>query len=204
MDGILYEALPGRQVLTLAASVLFQLPLVRELALWTRCIDASKPVAMRALKAGNSLMVLPGGTMEQIRTQFGQEEVHLRPSFVKLALEAGTALVPCYVFGCVDLYKTSSALFSLRERIRKSFGACIPLYSGSVGVLPRRVPLDVVFGEPLEFEPCAQPGKATDEEVGVALRAYVEALERLFDEHKGSFGYADRKLRIHVQQDRGR
>ena len=57
MDGMLYAALPGRQVFTLSASVLFSLPLVRELCLWTRCIDASKPVAARALQRGLSLMV---------------------------------------------------------------------------------------------------------------------------------------------------
>ena len=37
------------QVLTLAASVLFALPLVRELVLWTRCIDAGKRTASKAL-----------------------------------------------------------------------------------------------------------------------------------------------------------
>jgi len=202
MDGMLYAAFPNREVLTLAASVLFQLPLVRELALWTRCIDASKAVALRAFKKGHSVMVLPGGTMEQIRTTFGREEVHLRSGFVRLALEAGAALVPCYVFGCVDLYKTSSAFFRLREKIRKATGACIPLYSGSIGVLPRQVPLNVVFGEPLELAACAQPGKPTDDEVAAALRMYVEALERLFDTNKESFGYGSRKLVIQVQHDR--
>ena len=59
MDGLLYEALPGRKVVTLAASVLFTLPLVRELCLWTRCIDASKKVAARALSRGLSLQVPP-------------------------------------------------------------------------------------------------------------------------------------------------
>ena len=59
MDGLLYEALPGRKVVTLAASVLFTLPLVRELCLWTRCIDASKKVASRALSRGLSLQVPP-------------------------------------------------------------------------------------------------------------------------------------------------
>jgi len=199
MDGIMYEAFPDRDVLALVSNVLFKLPLVREMALWTRSIDARKAVALRAFEKGHSVMVLPGGTMEQIRTKFGHEEVHLRPGFVRLALEAGAALVPCYVFGCVDLYKTSSALFWLREKIRKHVGACIPLYSGSVGVLPRRVPLDVVFGEPLELPACAEPGKATEEEVAAALQLYIEALERLFDAHKERFGYGDRKLAIQTQ-----
>lgn len=105
MDGLLYEALPGRTLLTLGASVLFMLPLVRELCLWTRCIDARKAVAARALKKGHSLMVIPGGEAEQLRTQTGVEEVYLskRVGFVKLAMQHGAALVPCYAFGTVDL-----------------------------------------------------------------------------------------------------
>jgi len=106
MDGLLYEALPGREVLTLAASVLFALPLVRELVLWTRCIDAGKRTASKALSKGCSLAVIPGGEAEQMRTQTGVEEVYLtkRAGFVKLAMQQRAALVPCYAFGTVDLY----------------------------------------------------------------------------------------------------
>jgi len=196
MDGILYEALPDRHVLTLAASVLFRLPLVRELSLWTRCIDASRPVAERALRRGHSLMVLPGGEREQIRTRFQKEEVFL-PSmgFVKLALKEGAVLVPCYVFGCVDLYKTYSFLHGPREWLRKKFRVCVPLYSGSIGVLPRRVPLNVVCGAPLDIA-CATPGQPTDDEVSAACKTYVEALKQLFDTHKEEFGYGERELTV--------
>ena len=75
MDGMLYAALPGRTVLSLAASVLFSLPFVREVCLWTRCIDARKAVAARALRQGHSLLVIPGGEAEQMRTAPGVEEV---------------------------------------------------------------------------------------------------------------------------------
>lgn len=89
MDGLLYQALPGREVLTLGASVLFSLPFVRELVLWTRCIDASKHVAARALRRGLSLQVIPGGEAEQMRTQTGVEEVFLakRFGFIKLSMQ---------------------------------------------------------------------------------------------------------------------
>ena len=44
------------EVLTLSASVLFYIPMVRELALWTRCIDARKSVATKALKKKRSFL----------------------------------------------------------------------------------------------------------------------------------------------------
>jgi len=197
MDGIMYEALPGRPLFTLAATVLFCVPIIRELCLWTRCIDARKQVALRALRKGHSLMVIPGGEKEMIDTKSGVEEVYLktRKGFVKLALEADAALVPTYVFGCVDLYDTYTAFFAPREWLRKTFGVCIPLYRGTFGFIPKRVPCDVVMGEPLEVT-CAVPGAPTDEEVSAAHDAYVRALCALFDQHKGRFGYSERELKV--------
>jgi len=202
MDGMLHKAMPSREILVLAASVLFKLPLVRELCLWSRCIDASRPVAERALRRGHSLMVLPGGELEQIRTTFQKEEVCLTSvGFVKLALQANTPLVPCYVFGCVDLYKTYSFLYGPREWLRKKFRICIPIFSGSIGVLPRRVPVQVVFGEPLTLQ-CAVPGKPSDEEVADGVNKYVAALKGLFDEYKAQYGYGDRELTIELPSAR--
>ena len=152
LDGMLYEALPHRNVLTLSASVLFHLPLVRELSLWTRCIDARKSVACRALRKGHSLMV------------------------IKIALQERAAVAPCYVFGCVDLYKTFTGFLKApREWLRKSFGICIPLYYGALGLLPLRHPVHVVMGAPIEFE-CKVAGFPSDEEVQQAHAKYVAAL----------------------------
>ena len=77
MDGLLYAIFPKRKILTLAASVLFAIPLVRELTLWTRCIDARKKYASRALGRGCSLLVLPGGEAEQIATRHGRDQCFL-------------------------------------------------------------------------------------------------------------------------------
>eukprot|EP00434_Breviolum_minutum_P003622 symbB.v1.2.003190.t1/scaffold158.1/size292703/3 len=141
--------------------------MVRELALWTRCIDARKSVATKALKKKRSLMVIPGGEQEQIRTVEGKEEVFLkkRLGFIKLALEQQAAVVPCYAFGCVDLYATYTKLFfSPREWLRKTFGVCIPVYRGAFGFLPLRKPVHLVLGKPLELK-CKVSGAPTDEEV---------------------------------------
>eukprot|EP00416_Gambierdiscus_australes_P018900 CAMPEP_0171072034 /NCGR_PEP_ID=MMETSP0766_2-20121228/10632_1 /TAXON_ID=439317 /ORGANISM="Gambierdiscus australes, Strain CAWD 149" /LENGTH=323 /DNA_ID=CAMNT_0011528593 /DNA_START=126 /DNA_END=1097 /DNA_ORIENTATION=- len=196
-DGLLYDALPEREVLTLSATVLFYIPLVRELALWTRCVDARRQVAAAALARGKSLMVLPGGELEQIRTRAGKEEVCLskRLGFVRLALQERAALVPCYAFGCVDLYRTYGVLEAPREWLRKRLGICIPLYRGLIGSLPKHQPVNVVMGQP--FEPaCAVPGSPTNEEVVAAHSAYVAALRQLFDERKAEFGYEKRQLEV--------
>jgi hypothetical protein len=42
-----------------------------------RRVDASRAVAARALQRGRSLMVIPGGEAEQLRTRKGVEELYL-------------------------------------------------------------------------------------------------------------------------------
>ena len=130
MESMLHEAMPGRRCFVLAASLLFALPLVRELVLWTRCIDARKAV-------GHSLLVVPGGEAEQ--------ELYLaRIGFVKLAMQHGAALVPCYAFGTVDLYDVSPAqhaanakgfLWTLSKRYGVHTGPPVPNTRSAGGTL---------------------------------------------------------------------
>ena len=124
-----------------------------------------------------------------------------RFGFVKLALQQGAALVPAYAFGTVDLYEVTPAqheanasglLWALHRRL----GVALPRYSGSLGFVPRRVPVDLVVGAPLAlpFAALETPGQPTDAEVRAAHGAYVAALRLLFDAHKGALGYGDREL----------
>ena len=133
-DGLLAHVLPqtASNVRTLAATVLSVIPVVREMALWTGCVDASKPVAKRCLRQGLSLYIFPGGQQEQLRTTHGKEIVYVkrRKGFVKLALEFGVPLVPAYVFGASDLYRTSSFALSARLAMVKWTGISITLGSG--------------------------------------------------------------------------
>ena len=199
-DALLYAALPGRTVLCLSASVLFALPFVRQLCLWTRCIDASKPVAARALKKGHSLLVIPGGEAEQMRTRPGVEDVFLakRFGFVKLAMQQGAALVPCYAFGVVDLYDATEKQIATNSkgflwRLSKNYGVAMPRFQGVFGYLPKRVPNDLVFGEPFS-PPCKEKGAPTDAEVAAGHAAYIAALRKLFNDNKDRFGFGDREL----------
>ena len=207
VDGMMHTAFervwrcaPGR---TLSASILFKIPFVRSVALKTGCVDASRPTAERCLRAGHSVLVLPGGELEQLETICGRERVYLkkRAGFVRLAIVHGTPLVPAYVFGSSDLYHTSRALHGLRVWISHALHIAIPLYWGRLGLyivpspvgFPRRVPQQIVFGDPIRFETQASP---TKEYVAACHAQFVDALERLFDAHKAEFGYADRSLEV--------
>lgn len=199
LDGQLLELLPTLRgkIRWLAASVLFRLPIVRELTLWTGCVSAHRSVAESVLRNGLSIGVIPGGEHEQLHTRYRHESVYLKKrfGFVKLALRFGVPLVPAYVFGCVDLYYTSNFLLSLRGALVRSLGVCVPICYGACGVpmAPLPTSINIVIGKPLKLARIPQP---TDEDVARALDQYVAALRELFNANKAKFGYADRELEV--------
>ena len=188
------------KIRSLAASVLFHLPFIRELTLWTGCISASRSVASSALKNGRTIIVLPGGEAEQLLTKRGREIVYLksRKGFVRLAMMHKVPVVPVYVFGANDLFETSDRWYNARYWLVKSYGVCIPLSRGLLGSLcPLPVKNTVVFGEPVAYhgpEWVKGGGEPTREEVDRAHGDFMERLEALFEEEKGKYGCGDRKI----------
>lgn len=188
-------AYPGIDFRVLTATAAFRVPLIREMWLWSYCIDASKPVATRALRAGTSLLLYPGGEKEQLLTVRGRHRVFLnsRKGFIKLALQHGCSLVPVYVFGETDLYTHWGCALGLRTWIVKRLGAAIVLLSGSCGLLPHRTSLTSVSGPPIHVPRVADPTQRQIDELHVR---YVRALLELFDSTKATHGYADARLEI--------
>jgi hypothetical protein len=96
----LYPFLRGK-VVGLVATVLFFLPLVRELFLSMGTRDASRQVAEQTLEEGNSIYLIVGGEAESLRSLPGTDEVVAagkgRKGFVRLALRKNALLVPVYM-----------------------------------------------------------------------------------------------------------
>jgi 1-acyl-sn-glycerol-3-phosphate acyltransferase len=201
MDGMLDQVFPNvyHKIRTLGASVLLMIPLVREIFVWTSGIDASRAVAEKALDKGYSLVVLPGGEAEQIRTVYQKERVYLknRKGFLKLAMRKGVPVVPVYVFGASDYYQTSNALLGPRLWLVKNMGVCIPFAVGLWGSVfcPRPVRTTIVVGEPLTFA-FQNPKNPSIEELDDAHKLFCTSLVDLFDQHKGPLGYRDRTLEL--------
>lgn len=200
MEGMLSTVFPKSYLnfRTLAASVLFHIPVVREFCLWTGCVNAARTVAERALDNGRSIVVLPGGEREQLATVEGRESVYLekRKGFVKLALRKGALLVPMYVFGTVDHHHVSRRFFALRQWLMINTGVCIMFQTGMWwSNCPFPVKTTMVVGPPIDFQ-IKTEGKPTDEEVVEAHQLFCAALVTLFNKHKGPLGYGDRTLVI--------
>ena len=207
MDGMMYDHFADTfnksPIRTLAASVLFKIPGVRQACLATSCVDASRKTAEHNLKKGRSLLILPGGEDEQIATIYGKERVFLRKrmGFIKLAIRFGVPVTPAYVFGSSDCYYTSSLFLGLRKTVMKALRICLPIYWGQLGCIaypnplgfPLRVPQNIVFGDPILFPQDDSPEK---EVVSAAHAQFVTALTKLFNDHKKDYGFGDRELEV--------
>lgn len=187
---------------TLAASVLFKAPFVREMAAWLGVRSVSREVFQSSLRADGAVVVCPGGQGEMCEHVGGLSEDVItlctkHKGFVRMAIEERAKLVPVVVFG-----ESSSWRNVLRHPGRyfySRFRLAMPLFAvGYLGFLPipARVPLTFVIGAPMSVpEPDAR-GEARESDVLKTHRAYYDEIARLFHEHREESGFTNLRLEI--------
>ena len=150
-------------------------------------IDASRASVHAALRRGKSVAMVIGGARESLDSRRGTYELTLRrrQGFVRLALEGGVPIVPCFAFGETSVYRTCQAplLRALQLRFLRLLKFAPVLFCGRacLPLLPLRAPLCTVVGEPLEMPRLPSPSAA---DVARHHERYVAALQELFDRHK--------------------
>lgn len=190
---------PGLRYPRLAmASVMFRIPVLRDLFLSYGAIDAGRRTLTKAFECGEDVILVPGGSQEVLLMQPGEDTVYLekRKGFVRLALQQGVDLVPTYCFGAVDAYSQVQipAFKRMMSRIVSAFQFVIPVYWGYFfSPVPYRRDQTMVVGSPIPVKKVAEP---TKEQVDELHAVYVTALRDLFDKHKEELGFGDRSLRV--------
>jgi 1-acyl-sn-glycerol-3-phosphate acyltransferase len=187
---------PGIDFRTLTASAALKLPLLRELFLWTDCIDARRESARKALARNLSLFVYPGGEREQLMTTRFREQLYIkdRKGFIRLALEEGADVVPAYLFNHNDMYENVEFGIGFRRWIQRKFKVAVPIFYGRLFMMPYPVKALMVVGQPIRVEaPVANPTAAQIDQVHAK---YVEELIGLFEKYKARAGVPDRKLEL--------
>mmetsp|Transcript_1954 Transcript_1954/g.2415 ORF Transcript_1954/g.2415 Transcript_1954/m.2415 type:complete len:375 (+) Transcript_1954:122-1246(+) len=174
----------------LVASIMFRIPVVRELFLNMGYVDASRKVAHKVLSNGRNITVCTGGEEESMRTVVGKDCVVLkkRKGFVRLAISHGAALVPVFGIGNNDLFQTYSFLIDFRMWLQKKTGIALPIFHGRFGTpLPYRREINVVIGDPIHIDPKHIPDqkgdKPSDDIVNLYHAKYIEALKTLHKKH---------------------
>jgi 2-acylglycerol O-acyltransferase 2 len=192
------KLLPGVHPPTLSASIVFQIPFMRDLLLWTGLREVTRKTFIRTLKERRSLVVVPGGQAELVEThKFAEQKCALytgHKGFVRLALQEGAHLTPILVFGEVTSLRNFVDTPTLHRWTYKILGFPLPyIIGGKLGVLPfpSREGLRFVIGTPLEPPATYRQGSVpTEEEVSEYHRNFYLKSKEMWNTHKKDFqGY---------------
>jgi len=191
----LFPEIPIRCV---AADVVFSVPIAREAVIAVGGISASRSSCINALLQGNSLAILIGGAAEMLECEPDREDevlcLNSRKGFVRLALEYGCHLVPCYCFGVTELYQQMTSAKSLRlwflkySRIGCTFGVGRSCYN----LLPKQRPLYLVIGAPITVE---KKPNYSEEDVEKLHSRYLVEIENIYNQWKDKLHY-NKELKI--------
>ena len=183
-----------------AAPVVLNIPLVGPMLRSIGYVAAKGTAISGALKQGSSVgIVLDGiaGMFQHGDARTEQGFVKQRKAIAAIALKAGCPIVPVYGFGHTSLWSVVTDPLGLLEGISVALNVSVCPFYGRWGWplgAPRRAPLLVAFGEPIEAgAPVANPSK---EEVAAMHARLLEGFTRTFEEHKGEYGWAERELKL--------
>ncbi|AIN99536.1 diacylglycerol acyltransferase, putative [Leishmania panamensis] len=183
-------------VSTHIASVVFNVPLLRDFNLRLGALSVCRRTVEASLKRGNSVLIVTGGQAEMLHTQVSAKRLTLitqHTGFVRLAIASRVPLVPLLCFGENNVLGLLQ--FPRIQRISlKLFGFPFPIILfGRFGLpLPFRTPLTLVVGSPLTIPEDADENNSDD--VRRVSEAYFQSLKELFYRHRAGAGYPDMEL----------
>eukprot|EP00468_Gymnochlora_sp_CCMP2014_P001006 CAMPEP_0167740318 /NCGR_PEP_ID=MMETSP0110_2-20121227/207_1 /TAXON_ID=629695 /ORGANISM="Gymnochlora sp., Strain CCMP2014" /LENGTH=306 /DNA_ID=CAMNT_0007624191 /DNA_START=142 /DNA_END=1062 /DNA_ORIENTATION=+ len=202
--GIGYEAYAqylieqGFEPLLAGADVVFQIPLVRRLLQVHGATRVTKTEIKRSLARKfpqNIVTLAVGGIAEMFceETPDGKGEIIVakrRKGHIKLALETGASILPCYTFGANQFITRISKRGSIFEKVSRKIRASIFLWLDAFyipfGFIPKQVPMLVVVGAPIEF-----PDKMdtpSQRQIDEYHEKYLTSMTALFDKYKSRLG----------------
>ncbi|CAG7833503.1 unnamed protein product, partial [Allacma fusca] len=150
-------------------------------------------------EGGHAAVLVPGGAPEALDSHPGREirvHVNRRKGFIKMAIRNGAPLVPVFSFGETKIYDQvpnpeGSAIRKLQDTLTKILGLAPVFFVGrgifqyTFGLVPKRHPIYVVVGTPVETVRMAHP---TQEAIDETHKRYADALMDLFNKYKGVYG----------------
>ncbi|MFO1464259.1 MAG: lysophospholipid acyltransferase family protein [bacterium] len=171
----------GRLPRMLGAKFLFQVPLLRHIALQVGALDANHRNAKAALRGGDLVMVAPGGIYEALLVHPGMRTVpwYGRYGFSVLACKMGVPIIPSYCAGINEAYFTSAAFLKQRVRFLRRTWFSLPFFFG-IGILPFPVKLVHRIGKPIL--PKRRKGESFRSEVRRVHEKVLAAVKELMRE----------------------
>lgn len=155
----------------------------------------------------NAAIVMFGGAREAFLSAPNTYKVFLnaRKGFVRMAIQNGAGLVPAIAFGETNIYDTTqnengSMVRKIQEIIKKYTTLAPVLFSGRglfqqhFGLIPRRQPITLVIGEPID---CVKDASPTNEHIDKIHALFRKRLIDLFNTHKSK--YVENYEKVHLE-----
>ena len=116
-----------------------------------------------------------------------------RRGLVKLALETGSDLLPCYVFGGTDFYHNLATGTNILARISRKMKAGVTVFWGWFGLpLPFLPKVTLCVADPIRVEKVE--GEIPKELIDSIHKKYIETIVELFEKYKVKAGYPNAVL----------
>lgn len=181
--------LPIEKLKALASSAVFFTPILRNIWSWLGLVPVSKKVLSDSLRNGYSCILVPGGVREMLFMEHDREVVYLKQrfGFVRAAIETGSPLVPCFIFGQTNVYNWWKPKGKVYNQISRALRFAPLAFWGMFGSpVPFPRPMYVVVGKPMEVKQNAKPSQ---EEVSEVHANFLSSLQELYEKHKVDAGY---------------
>ena len=197
-SSLLDPIFPSARLRMLGASILFRIPIIREMTLWFGAVDASKANCEALLRQGCTVVVYPGGIDEMPLTGDGAGSavrLRTRTGFIRLAIKSGVPVLPTFCFGELEAVSAVSPLpAGLAKWLQKHLRMSTTCFLGRWNLfLPRRVPFTLCLGAPIPTRQ-TNDAAALDAETLRVHALYKQALRDLYESHRQSCGYGGREL----------
>jgi len=158
----------------------------------------SKDILSTLTKKEENIGVILDGIAGMFQPSGTQETIYIqqRKGIVKIALRAGTPIIPVYGFGHTSLYSIIVDPFGILEYLSNTLQTSLTPFFGRWGWFlgpPRRIPVAVVLGEPIL---CPQISDPTNADIEKYHQQMLQHFEQLFDQHKAAYGWAHKKLKF--------
>lgn len=184
----------GEEMHFLAAPAAFYVPFYNMLLAMMGFKSVDRSTFTKLLKSGRSVGVLPGGIAEMFAISKDEEVlmVQNRKGFIKIALQTGAQIVPCYCFGNTQTFSSGSTqwLASLSRILRMSF----IVFWGRFGLpIPHRTPLLTVLGRPISC-PKMDKSEPSAEMINEYHELYLRETRRIYDTYKNTYNWETKNL----------
>ena len=192
---------------TLVASVIFRLPIIRDLACLAGVREVTAKTFRNALRDRGAVTLVPGGQAELCVAPRAHSETDAEivlntrhKGFIKIAHEYGAHLVPVLCFGEIYQLKNGICLPRLQAWTYKQFGFPVPFLP--VGRFAMPIPLNsknsghpftFVIGKPLKVSKLHSHA-ITREQVNQTHTLYYERIKHLYHKYKHQCGYQHKTL----------